>query len=119
MTWVWKLYEKHIRKTLANAGNGAPTEEELESAFLRSMSRSTVTILVQVPIPNSVRFKGLARGSVATMTDLLNDPMRYLYEHYGGGKFKLNFHEGWHFVSTRNFKPEGIPRWRDMPEIDF
>ena len=119
MSWVWKLYEQYIRKQLANAGNADPTEAELESAFLRSMSRSSVTILVQVPIPNSVRFKGLARGSVLEMSELLTDPMSYLREHYGGGKFKLNFHEGWHFVSTKNFKPEGPPRWQDMPEITF
>ena len=119
MTWVWKLYEGHIRKTLLANGNAEPSEAELERAFVRSMGRSFVTILVQVPIPNSVRFKGLARGSVLEMTDLLNDPMGYLLEHYGGGKFKLNFHEGWHFVSTKNFKPEGSPLWKDLPEIPF
>ena len=119
MTWVWKLYEKYIHKKLANDGNTSPSEEEVEAAFLRSMSQSSVTILVQVPIPNSVRFKGLERGSVLEMADLLNDPMHYLQKHYGGGKFKLNFHEGWHFVSTKNFKPDGPPLWQDMPEISF
>jgi len=119
MNWVWTLYEKYIRKKLANSGNPSPTDADLEQAFLRSMSQSTVTILVQVPIPNSVRFKGLARGTILEMTDLLHDPMNYLKEKYGGGKFKLNFHEGWHFVSTKNFKPEGSPRWENVPEISF
>ena len=119
MTWVWTLYEQYLRKKLANRGNASPTDTELEAAFLQAMSRSTVTILVQVPIPNSVRFKGLARGTVLEMTDLLNDPMQYLQHHFGGGKFKLNFHEGWHFVSTKNFKPEGPPHWEDLPEISF
>jgi hypothetical protein len=50
---------------------------------------------------------------------LINDPMSYLFERYGGGKFKLNFHEGWNFVATQNFKPEGEPRWVDVPGIDF
>ncbi len=119
MAWVWTLYEKYIRGKLANSGNNSPTEAELEAAFLRSMSRSSVTILVQVPIPNSVRFKGLARGTILEMSELLTDPMTYLKEKYGGGKFKLNFHEGWHFVSTKNFKPDGPPLWEDMPEISF
>ena len=119
MTWIWPLYEKYIRKKLATQGIDAPSDQQLEAAFLDSMSRSTVTILVQVPIPNSVRFKGLARGSVLEMSALLNDPMHYLFDQYGGGKFKLNFHEGWHFVTTKNFKPEGIPRWEELPEIPF
>ena len=119
MNWVWELYEKYIRKKLSNSGNHSPTDAELERAFLHAMSQSSVTILVQVPIPNSVRFKGLARGSVLEMMDLIHQPMEYLFERYGGGKFKLNFHEGWHFVSTKNFKPEGEPLWEDLPEISF
>lgn len=119
MEWVWTLYKKYIVKQLDQGGNGRPTDEELEQAFLKSLSESTVTILVQEPWQNSVRFKGLARGSVLDMMDLINDPMAYLYDHYGGGKFKLNFHQGWHFVATQNFKPQGEPRWQDAPEIEF
>ena len=38
-------------------------------------------------------------------------------ERYGGGKFKMNLHHGLHFVNTKNFKPEGAPRWKDAPEL--
>ena len=74
---------------------------------------------MQEPWQNSVRFKGLERGAVLDRMDLIHDPMRYLAERYGGGKFKLNFHQGWQFVATQNFKPEGAPKWEDAPEIDF
>jgi hypothetical protein len=26
-------------------------------------------------------------------------------------------HHGLHFVNTKNFRPEGEPRWRDAPEL--
>jgi hypothetical protein len=29
----------------------------------------------------------------------------------------MNLHHGLHFVSTRNFKPEGEPRWGQAPEL--
>ena len=119
MEWVWALYQKYIIKQLAVEGNPNPTDAEMEVAFLRALAASTITILVQEPWMNSVRFKGLARGSVPDLTDLLQDPMTWLFERYGGGKFKLNFHEGWNFVATQNFKPQGTPRWKEMPEIDF
>ena len=45
--------------------------------------------------------------------------LEYLFERYGGGKFKLNFHQGWHFVATQNFKPQGEPRWQDLPDIGY
>ena len=36
---------------------------------------------------------------------------------YGGGKFKMNLHHGLHFVNTKNFKPDGEPRWKEVPEF--
>ena len=54
------------------------------------------------------------------VTPLVNDPMNYLLKNFGGGKFKLNFHHReLNFVCTRNFKPEGEPKWEDLPGIDF
>lgn len=119
MEWVWPIYKKYVTRQLEREGNEHPTDAELQSAFLELLSESTVTILVQEPWQNSVRFKGLARHRVVDNFDLLNDPMGYLFKHYGGGKFKLNFHKGWHFITTQNFKPEGEPKWEDLPEIEY
>ena len=119
MDWVWKLYEKFVRKSFARAGEAEPSEEALQEAFLGLLADSTVTILVQEPWQNSVRFKGLARHRVVDNFALIEDPMGYLFDHYGGGKFKLNFHHGWQFVATQNFKPQGEPRWHELPGIEF
>lgn len=119
MDWIWALYEKYIRKQFSNAGEHAPSDAELERAFLQALRESSITVLVQEPHLNSVRFKGLERAPVLALTELVHDPMGYLLDRYGGGKFKLNFHRGWHFVATQNFKPEGEPRWKDLPEIDY
>lgn len=119
MDWVWALYSKYIMAELQQQGHAAPTDAQIEAAFLAAVAESSITILVQEPFQNSVRFKGLARDKVLNLSPLLSDPMTYLAEHFGGGKFKLNFHRGWNFVATRNFKPEGEPLWMDLPEIEF
>ena len=119
MEWVWEIFKVYIAKQLARAGNEDPSDEELQEAFLGALGNATVTILVQEPWQNSVRFKGLARHDVPNVMELIHDPMTYLFERYGGGKFKLNFHQGWHFVATQNFKPQGDPKWKDLPEIEY
>jgi len=116
--WVWPLYEKYVRKGLRNRGVDEPDQERLRSEFLKTLAASRVTVLVQEPWRGSVRFKCLARFDSDSMFDLLNDPETYLKERFGGGKFKVNFHEGWNFVATRNFKPEGDPLWVDLPELE-
>lgn len=119
MEWVWELYEEYVTTQLEREGIDDPTAEDLEAAFLEVLSESTVTVLVQEPWRGSVRFKGLARYDADEMFDLLNNPEAFLVERFGGGKFKLNFHRGWHFVATQNFKPDGEPKWKDLPEIEF
>jgi hypothetical protein len=119
MEWVWTLYEEYVNKQQGNAEEGNPSADKKQEIFLRILSESTVTVLVQEPWQNSVRFKGLARYDSNNMMKLLNDPMSFLLENFGGGKFKLNFHHGWNFVATRNFKPQGEPKWKEMPSIDF
>ncbi len=119
MEWVWDIYKGYVVKHLQQSGISNPSDEELEAAFLQTLSDSTVTILVQEPWRNSVRFKGLARHNVPDCMELLHAPMDYLFERYGGGKFKVNFHLGWHFVATQNFKPEGEAKWVELPEIDY
>jgi hypothetical protein len=119
MDWVWTVYKPYVTRYLKEAGIEAPTEEVLQATFFEALRESAVTVLVQEPWQNSVRFKGLARYEGVVMLDLLNDPMRYLVEHFGGGKFKLNFHRGWHFIGTQNFKPQGEPTWKDLPAIEF
>ncbi|RMH78148.1 MAG: hypothetical protein D6681_20355, partial [Calditrichaeota bacterium] len=61
MEWVWPLYEEYVRKALRNRGIDRPTGEQLQEAFIEILSQSTVTVLVQEPWQNAVRFKGLAK----------------------------------------------------------
>ena len=113
MEWIWELYKDYISKFSSGS------QEDIQNTFFKTLSESSITVLVQEPWQNTVRFKGLAKYSSKEMMDLIKDPENYLLKQFGGGKFKLNFHHGWNFVGTKNFKPAGEPRWKDMPGIDF
>lgn len=77
----------------------------------------TATIGVQAPWAGTIRFKWLVRLPASEMGPFLEDPQAWIRTRYGGGKFKMNLHHGLHFVNTKNFKPDGEPRWRDAPEL--
>ncbi|NNF04812.1 MAG: hypothetical protein HKN17_10130 [Rhodothermales bacterium] len=91
----------------------------MRELFLDVLADSTVTVLVQEPWRGSVRFKTLDRRRVADWLELIRDPEAVLKERWGGGKYKLNFHQGWQFIATRNFKPDGEPLWPDVPEFEM
>ena len=115
--WCWALVEPYLRSTLGARGHGRPSRRELLEQFARVWPELTATIGVQEPFAGTIRFKWLARLSAAEMTPFLDDPAGWIQARYGGGKFKVNLHHGMHFVSTKNFKPDGEPRWAQAPEL--
>jgi hypothetical protein len=119
MEWVKKLYDPYVRRTFKWEQQQDITPEQWQQRFEHVFSESIITVLVQEPWHGTVRFKGLAHCYTDESGVLIEDPMGYLLQHYGGGKFKLNFHHGWNFVATINFKPEGTEKWCDLPSIDY
>lgn len=115
--WCWELIEPYLKRNLLNRGVERPTRRQILEEFARVWPEFTATLGVQEPHAGTIRFKWLARLPAAELEPLLEDPAGWIQARYGGGKFKLNLHRGMHFVNTKNFRPEGEPRWKDAPEL--
>lgn len=115
--WCWELIEPYLRRQLLNRGVAHPTRRQLLAEYAGVWPDFTATVGVQAPHAGTIRFKWLCRLSSGEMEGLLSDPDGWIRTHFGGGKFKVNLHHGLHFVSTKNFKPDGEPRWVDAPEL--
>ena len=115
--WCWDLVEPYLRRNLLNRGVEHPTRKQVLEEFARVWPEFTATIGVQEPWAGTIRFKWLVRLGTEEMPPFLDDPGGWIAGRYGGGKFKMNLHHGLHFVNTKNFKPEGAPRWKDAPEL--
>jgi len=116
-TWVGKLLRPFLLELLERKGNRQPTEADLQVAFEALWPECSTKLMVQEPWMGTVRFKSLARYRPEEFEAMVLDPMGYLSERFGGGKFKVNFYQGMNFVATRNFKPEGEAKWKEMPEL--
>ncbi len=115
--WCWNLLEPYLRSNLVKRGVARPSRRDLLEEFGRVWPGITATIGVQEPFAGTIRFKWLARLGSEAMGPFLEDPEGWIAARFGGGKYKMNLHHGLHFVTTRNFKPAGEPRWQDAPEL--
>jgi hypothetical protein len=115
--WAWVLIEDYVDRCLEDRGTTNPTAQETLAEVARLWPDLTCTILVQEPWQGTVRFKRLVRLRADDMRPFLESPESFIRDRFGGGKFKLNIHHGMHFVNTKNFKPEGPPRWQALPEL--
>ena len=119
MEWVFSTFSEYIENDLKKRlGIPKPTDTELWEAFKLLFPMTTARLMVQEPVRNTVRFKPLAFYYADEMGPLIDDPMGYIKENFGVGKFKINFYQGMQFLATINFKPEGPEIWRDLPELD-
>ena len=116
--WCWDLIEPYLTRNLVNRGIERPTRKQVLEEFARVWPAMTVTLGVQEPFAGTIRFKWLVRMPSEATAPFLDDPMGWLGERYGGGKFKMNLHHGLHFVNTKNFKPPGEPRWIAAPALE-
>ena len=117
--WCWELLEPYLRRNLLNRGVERPARREILEEFGRVWPEVTATIGVQEPWAGTIRFKWLVRLTSPEMTPFLEDPVGWIGDAFGGGKFKMNLHHGMHFVNTKNFKPEGDARWKDAPALEL
>jgi hypothetical protein len=115
--WAWVLIEDYVDRSLETRGASSPTARETLGEVARLWPDLSCTILVQEPWQGTVRFKRLLRLRGDEMRPFLDAPETFIRDRFGGGKFKLNIHHGMHFVNTKNFKPEGPPRWQAVPEL--
>lgn len=118
LDWLWPLYEEHILRLL-NARDTGAEQSVLKETFLAALRRSAATLYVMEPVAGTIRFRGLGRWKLAEVPELLADPHQFLADGWGGGKYKINFHDGESFVGTHNFRTWGDERWREMPEVDL
>lgn len=116
-SWVGKLLQPFLRDLLERKGNRQATEADLQGAFAALWPECSAKLMVQEPWMGTIRFRCLARYRAEEFQLMVLNPMGYLRERFGGGKFKVNFYHGMNFIATRNFKPEGEPKWKEMPEL--
>jgi hypothetical protein len=116
-SWVGRLLRAFLLAQLRRAGTRHPSEADLERAFAALWPECSAKLMVQEPWMGTIRFKGLARFCSQEFGPMVVDPVGYLTERFGGGKFKVNFYRGMNFVATQNFKPAGEPKWKALPEL--
>ena len=117
--WCWDLLEPYLTRNLLNRGVARPTRKQILEEFARVWPEITATVGVQEPFAGTIRFKWLVRLAADEMEPFLEDPEGWIAARYGGGKFKMNLHHGMHFVNTKNFKPDGDPRWVAVPALEL
>ncbi|MCH8933648.1 MAG: hypothetical protein IH923_11330, partial [Nitrospinae bacterium] len=91
------------------------TRDQMDEDMMSFLAQTSLKIYVLLPSGMGMEFKLIGKYETKELVHL-EDPVPYITEKYGGGKFKINiYHEGT-FAGTENFKTHGDPKWVEIPD---
>ena len=91
------------------------TRDDCEEDFKRILASTNLKFYVLLPSGMGMEFKLIGKYQTPELIEI-EDPVPYITEKYGGGKFKVNiYHEGT-FCGTENYKAHGDPKWVEIED---
>ena len=112
--WIKQAFRDYYKPKLRRELKRDPTQEEMDRRFEEIYSQVNCTLLVGIKEGVGIYFYEIAKFTREKVDQFRDAPEKYLFEKFGGGKFKLNFYEGPSFIVCVNFKPEGEPKWENL-----
>jgi hypothetical protein len=113
--WFWNLLDDYIKRRTRQAKGPDYTKEDKDEEFKKVLPETKLKFYALVPAGMGMEFKLIGRYNSSELFHI-EDPVPFIGETYGGGKFKVNiYHEGT-FAGTENFKAHGEPKWTAIPD---
>ena len=113
--WFSNLLEDHLKRRCRKKIGPDYTKQDMHDEMLTFLHDTNLKFYVLLPVGMGMEFKLIGKYDTKELIHL-EDPVPYITEKYGGGKFKVNiYHEGT-FAGTENFKTHGDPKWVEIPD---
>ncbi|PIR01541.1 MAG: hypothetical protein COV66_00925 [Nitrospinae bacterium CG11_big_fil_rev_8_21_14_0_20_45_15] len=113
--WFWNLLEDYLKRRARHKHGHEFTRENMDEDFRNILPTTNLKFFALVPAGMGMEFKLIGFFQTPDMVHL-EDPVPFITETYGGGKYKVNiYHEGT-FAGTENFKAHGDPKWVEIED---
>ncbi|CAI2718481.1 hypothetical protein [Nitrospina watsonii] len=115
--WFFNLLEDYLKRRCKHRLGDDYTKNDMEVDMMGFLHDTKLKFFALVPVGMGMEFKLIGKYRSEDLMHL-EDPVPFIGETYGGGKFKVNiYHEGT-FAGTENYKTHGEPNWVEIPDED-
>lgn len=113
--WFWNLMEDFLKRRARQRKGTEYTRDDMQEDFKVSLPESKIKIYAIVPAGMGMEFKLVGKYPTPEIIEI-EDPVPWLTEKYGGGKYKVNLYHQGTFAGTENYKTHGDPKWVEIPD---
>ena len=116
--WFFNLLEGHLKRRARQKIGPDYTKNDMEKDMLEILPETNLKFYAMITAGMGMEFKLIGKYDSKDLLEI-EDPVPFIDEKYGGGKFKVNiYHEGT-FAGTENFKTHGDPAWVEIPDTEL
>ena len=116
--WFFNLLEDHLKRRARQAHGREHTRDQMDTDMMQLLPDTNLKFYALVPSGMGMEFKLIAKYETPELIHL-EDPVPFITETFGGGKFKVNiYHEGT-FAGTENYKAHGDPKWKEIEDDGY
>ena len=87
----------------------------MDEDMMQFLAETNLKFFVLLPSGMGMEFKLIGKYETPELIHL-EEPVAYITETFGGGKFKCNIHHKGTFAGTNNFKAHGDPKWVEIKD---
>lgn len=116
--WFFNLLEDYLKRRSRKAIGPDYTKNDMEKDMLTFLEDTKLKFYVLLPSGMGMEFKLIGKYDSKDLMDI-SDPVPFIQEKYGGGKFKVNIYYEGTFAGTENYKTHGDPAWVEIPDDDL
>ncbi len=113
--WFYNLMEDYLKRRARQNVGPNYTRENCEDDFKRILASTNLKFYVLLPSGMGMEFKLIGKYQTPDLIEI-EDPVPYITDKYGGGKFKVNIYHDGTFAGTENYKAHGDPKWVEIED---
>lgn len=113
--WFFNLLEDYLKRRAKRKHGRDYTREHMDEDLRKTLPETNLKFYVLLPSGMGMEFKLIGKYKTPELIEI-EDPVPFITEKYGGGKYKVNiYHEGT-FAGTENYKAHGDPKWVEIED---
>lgn len=113
--WFFNLLEDHLKRRARQKHGLEYTREHMDKDMMEFLHTTNLKIFVLLPSGMGMEFKLIGKFETPELVHL-EDPVPFIQETFGGGKFKVNIYQDGTFAGTQNYKTHGDPKWVEIKD---